>query len=293
MRRRSVAADSSQPSASAGWPRRRASSASASYSSTMKALVSGPSMLRSGKPGGEHVGVEPALERAPGQEQAVETGEVPLLPALEGDDARVDAVALGPLGPERPGAAERVLGDDRLRRLGLARLVRQLGAVDASIRIGAVEQAEEAAGGCVPELGVVEQRDRRLARVVVEEPERVVARAEAVPGRRGALAGGSSPGEHPRRGGAQGHGCEPGVTEPEVRRADALPGPAPERRAQGRGVRRPCVRGHLPVGGGVKPGVLPGVGTGGGGAALASSSSTWKSSTEPPGIPARGWPLSP
>lgn len=243
--------------------------------------------------GGEHVGVEPALERAPRQEQAVETGEVVLLPALEGDRARIDAVALGPLGPQRPGAAQRVLRDDRLGRLGLPRLVRQLGAVDATVGVGAVEQAEEAAGGGVPELGVIEQRDGCLARVVVEEPERVVARAEAVTGRRGPLASRRGTGEDPRRGGAQGHGREPRVAEPEVRRANALPGPAPERRPQGRGVGRPCARGHFPAGGGLKPGVAPGVGTGGGAGAFASSSSIWKSSTEPPGMPARGWPLSP
>ena len=321
MRRRSVAADSSQPSASPARPEQARQLGQRLVLEHHEGVGVGALDGAVGEAGGEHVGVEAALERAPRQEQAVEPGEVTLLPALEGDHPGVDAVTLGPLRPERPGAAQGPLGDDRLGGLGLARLVRQLGAVHPAVGVGAVEQAEQAPGRGVAELRVVEQGDRRLARVVVEEPERIVARAEPVAGGRGALAGGSGAGEHPRRRPAERHRREPRVLEAEVRRADAVPCPAPERRPQGRevgdvargrrplalsrrascGRRAPARRGlsgaarlaHLPLGGGVNPGVAPGVGTGGGGGAFASSSSTLKSSTEPPGMPARGWPFSP
>jgi hypothetical protein len=77
---------------------------------------------------------------------------VALLPPLEGDRPGVDPVPFRPLRPERASTPERVLGDDRLAGLGLARLVRQLGAVNSPVGVGAVQEAEEASRRRVPEL---------------------------------------------------------------------------------------------------------------------------------------------
>jgi len=175
----------------------------------------------------------------------VEAAEVPLLPALEGDHPGVDPVVVGPLGPQRARTAERVLGDDRFGGLGLACLVGQLGAVDPPVGIGAVEEAEQAAGRCRTELVIREEGDGSLARVVVEEAEGVVARGEAVPRGRSSLPGRRLAREDPGRRLREGHGRKPRVPEAEVRRADAIPGPAAEGPAQrgdvrdGRGARGP------------------------------------------------------
>jgi hypothetical protein len=129
--------------------------------------------------------------------------------------------------------------------LGLACLVGQLGAVDPAVGVGAVEEAEEASRRRLPEGGVVEQGDGGLARVVVEESERVVAGAEAVTRRRRALAGGRVAGEDPGGRGRERHGGEPGVPEPQMRRASALPVPAAERGAQGGEVGNPSAARRL------------------------------------------------
>src|SRR5262249_62346942 len=106
---------------------------------------------------------------------------------------------VGPLDAQRACTAERILGDDRLGRLGLARLVRELGAVDPPVGGGAIEEAEQASRCRRTELLVREERDGSLARIVVEEPERGVARAEAVARGRGPLPGGCLAGQDPAR----------------------------------------------------------------------------------------------
>src|SRR5216684_5762768 len=122
-----------------------------------------------------------------GKNQAVQAAVLLLEEPDEADHPLEDLIALKPGGTVLAEGAhdpESVLGDHRFGRLGLAALVRQLGAVHAARGLGAIQKAEEASDRRLPQGRVPQELDRRFARIVVKQAQAVVAGDEIVPGAR-------------------------------------------------------------------------------------------------------------
>src|SRR5229473_4392813 len=122
-----------------------------------------------------------------GENQAVQAAVLLLEESDEAHHPLEHAITFKPGGTVLTQGAQDpkgVLGDHRLGRLRLAALVRELGAVHAARRLGAIQKAEQAADRRLPEARVPQKLDRRFARIVVKQAQAVVARDEVVSGAR-------------------------------------------------------------------------------------------------------------